>query len=120
MNSFVFALLLFATDPPPIEISRFDWFEVNTKLAADGRPQFTQVILWRWHPLRRDFHAHGYLMVKKDGRNVPVFDHRTELWVIRRSGKLIVAKTSTVSVSYIDPEVEDKKLFPAADRRGVE
>jgi hypothetical protein len=117
------SLLLLCTIPHThVVTDRYDCIEINHLYSwnvEDGwKLSFKQVLLWEYG--RKD-KCQWWKLAKPEME--PIRDYRTGEWVIRfRDGETdheIRAPVRKISHGDTDPELENRAIWPVANRRGI-
>jgi hypothetical protein len=99
----IMILATFAPTPQIIEVC-----EINTT------PQFTQVILRRWHRLGA---VNGHRVTEWWIAKQPITVQRAGgVWMVRSEGREFHARSLRRTETHNDPEVEDRKIVHEYDR----
>jgi hypothetical protein len=103
MIALLLTLATFAQSPPVIEVC-----EINTT------PQFTQVILRRWH---RGGAVNGHRVTEWWLAKQPITVQRAGgVWLVQSEGREFYARSLRRTETTIDPEVADRKIVGEEDR----
>ena len=116
----LFVLTAILPHEPPTVREQVDLLELNhVQCPQTGRETLTQVIYWRWHEGNSRNHVTAWRMAKlpelfgRDGRE---WTESREDGPVRR---IIRAKQFRETWTFHDPEIEDRQLLPADQRRGL-
>jgi hypothetical protein len=103
MIALLITLATYAPLPPIIEVC-----EINTT------PNFTQVILRRWHRLGT---VNGHRVTEWWMAKQPITVQRAGgVWFVQSEGREFYARSLRRTETANDPEVEDRKLVSECDR----
>lgn len=128
MWNFVLFLLLAVAPVSRSEVrEHVDLVELNEFHDVAGRHVYDQVIFYEWSPNLNRYHVRAWCLV--DDRDLisrrPQRDYRTGLYVVHwqdRDQNILRTITATHyrhSFSQVDPERENKKLLPEAERQAL-
>jgi hypothetical protein len=97
------ALATFAPLPPVVEVC-----EINTT------PNFTQVILRRWHRLGE---VNGHRVTEWwIAKEPPTIEPHGDKWLVRSEGREFIARSVRWTETQHDPEQAERKILPECDR----
>jgi hypothetical protein len=104
MIAILLTLATFTPSLPHVEVC-----EINTT------PQFTQVILRRWHRLGavNGHRVSEWWMPRKESTTVERFGDR---WLVRSDGREFIARSVRWTETQHDPEMIERKILCPSDR----
>lgn len=106
-------------------ITRYcDLVEVNSHIDQKGRHTYDQIIFWEWNPVLKKMVVCSWTLVSEDESNIPSrvgkrYVFRREYKREKRKTIIIYADLFRKTTSRIDPEKENKKIFPEKLRRDL-
>jgi hypothetical protein len=103
MIAFLLTLATFAPSLPHVEVC-----EINTT------PNFTQVILRRWHRLGavNGHRVTEWWIIKEK----PTIEPHGDRWLVRSEGREFIARSLRWTETSHDPEYQERKILPECDR----
>lgn len=99
-----------------------DVVELNHFYDGDGRPVFDQVIFWQWHADEGAYHVCAWRLWKLPSQT-PWRDWfaggYVTAWFDGERLRVVRAHSLRETWTQHDPELEDRQLLPAHERRGL-
>ena len=103
MIALILTLATFAPSLPTVEVC-----EINTT------PNFTQVILRRWHRLGA---VNGHQVTEWWIANKkPHIEPHGDRWLVRSDGREFIARSVRLTQTVVDPEMAERKILCPSDR----
>jgi hypothetical protein len=99
-----------------------DVIELNHFYDTDGRQVFDQVIFWQWHADEGAYHVRAWRLWKQAAQT-PWRDRLhggyVTAWYDGERLRVVRATSLRETWTQFDPELDDRQLFPAHERRGL-
>jgi hypothetical protein len=99
-----------------------DVIELNHLYDGDGRPVFDQVIFWQWHADEGAYHVLAWRLWKSPAQTPWrewLAGGFVTTWFDGDRLRLVRSRSYRETWTQHDPELEDRQLLPAHERRGL-